>query len=175
MVWCTQFVNILDRRRVLACDDVQPSGKVPGSSIFTAGSRFFRSYGTFQQNKRRRILEYQNENLIFQKEDDSSVKTVTTPASAGWVRTVSTPVRVAVVSKSDFTILILEIYGQGTLKFCCISHQPLGMRMYKVRGDTFHCFRVEIPACVNRLPPQLALSLVTAVDLKCVFCIGEVN
>jgi hypothetical protein len=40
--------------------------------------------------------------------------------------------------------------------------------MCKVGGDTLHCFRVEIPACVYRLPTQLAL-------LSCQGCKSEMS
>jgi len=45
--------------------------------------------------------------------------------------------------------------------------------MYKVRGDTLHCFRVEIPACVCNYHPSSLCCPVKAVKVKCLSCIGE--
>jgi hypothetical protein len=40
-----------------------------------------------------------------------------------------------------------------------LSPLPDGMRMHEVRGDSLHCFRVEIPTYVNRQPPHLLCHL----------------
>jgi len=83
-------------------------------------------------------------------------------------------VRIASTSKPSSCCESRRIYDLNIrdllapLSYVDVSHLPLGMRMCKVRGVTLHCFRVEIPACVYRLPPQLAL-------LSCQGCKSEMS
>jgi len=80
-----------------------------------------------------------------------------------WIRTTSKPSSCC-ESRRIYDLNIRDLLAPWSS--VDVSHLPLGMRMYKVRGDTLHCFRVEIPACVYRLPPQLAL-------LSCQGCKSE--